>query len=450
MTNTDVIKEAIEGLDIRTVNRNDVMPFFTEHHYLATPPTNTQSYLGIFYNNELIGTITYGYPTGPPAYKAIAKNNGVSILTPQNVFELTRLYIKDVGVKNMESSVISKANDIINKNFPNVKAIVTYADPSQGHVGTIYQATNAVYQGKGANTKQFKDTTSGRLLRGRDLKTKFGTSKSKEILAAGHPVEKVDVSGKMRYVYILKDKKTLEPLIRQQEKPYVKYDTQGQQNFPFKYKDMAKQQHVNEEALNEYGDTGSGMGQYSAGMSANSLGTYSSPNVSQNPGSFASNHPSMYYPVGANKVDMYNNYRVTAPSDEDVKKLKKTVTPDEIIMGMDYELKRMFMKNKSKAREMVVKNLKRDPKYYSSLHMMGIGGGDQQLSEDKKVIKENMNTKDLNVSVSEVQKIIDEMVAKRNPKWKDCDPNVADAYNDSIKRRNKKNGQETGWFKKLL
>ena len=61
-----------------------------------------------------------------------------------------------------------------------------------------------------------------------------------------------------------------------------------------------------------------------------------------------------------------------------------------------------------------------------------------------------MNTDDLNVSVNEVQKIIDEMVAKRNPKWKDCDPNVADAYNDSIERRNKKNGQETGWFRKLL
>ena len=61
-----------------------------------------------------------------------------------------------------------------------------------------------------------------------------------------------------------------------------------------------------------------------------------------------------------------------------------------------------------------------------------------------------MNTDDLKVSVNEVQKIIDEMVAKRNPKWKEYDPDVATAYNDSIERRNKKNGQEAGWFKKLL
>ena len=82
-------------------------------------------------------------------------------------------------------------------------------------------------------------------------------------------------------------------------------------------------------------------------------------------------------------------------------------------------------------------------------------GGLKQFIKDcepTKVIKEIMiNTnEDLNVSVSEVQKIIDEMVKKRNPDYKKCDEKVAEAYNDSINRRNKKNGQETGWFKKLL
>ena len=133
--------------------------------------------------------------------------------------------------------------------------------------------------------------------------------------------------------------------------------------------------------INEYGDTGTGMGQYSAGMSSNSVGTFSSPNVSQNPEAFASNHPSMYYPVGANKVDMYNNYRVTAPSDADIKILKKTVTPDEVIQGLSAILKSQFFKNKSKAKEILVQNLKRDPQYYSSLRYLGIEGPDKQLSE---------------------------------------------------------------------
>jgi len=138
--------------------------------------------------------------------------------------------------------------------------------------------------------------------------------------------------------------------------------------------------HSRQGEINEYGD-GAGMGQYSAGMSSNSVGTFESPNVSQNPGSFASNHPSMYYPVGANKVDMYNNYRVTGPSDDDIKKLKKTVTPDDIIMGMSVELHKMFFKNKSKAREVVVQNLKKNPRYYRDLDFLGINGVDKQLAE---------------------------------------------------------------------
>ena len=389
------LNEAISGLEIKLVLRNDVLPFFIENHYLAKPPTNTQLYLGIFYNNELIGTITYGYPVGPTAYAAIAKKDGKSILNNHNVFELTRLFVKDIGVKNIESSVISRGNQLVHDKFPNVKVIITYSDPAEGHVGTVYQATGAIYQGRGQDTLQLYDKETQSFPRNKTKLSKFGTSKTKEILAAGHPVEVVKVGGKMRYVYIIRNKKEIEPYLTANF-PYVKYDNQNQQNFPFKYKDLAKSQHINEhddddydrnglcsgcmkpipdnrkcqycglnnddndydddlrnntEELNEYGDTGTGLGQYSSGMAANSLGTYSSPAGTQDLNKFNTNHPNMYYPVGTNKVDMYNNYRATAPDEKDINKLKKTVTPDEIICGMDFELKRQFFKNKSMAKQ---------------------------------------------------------------------------------------------------
>lgn len=488
---TKELNEAIAGLDIKPVSRDEVLPFFIENHYLAKPPTNTQLYLGIFFNNELIGTITYGYPVGPTAYGAIAKKDGQSILTNQNVFELTRLFVKDVGVKNIESSVISRGNQLVHDTFPNVKVIITYADPSEGHVGTVYQATGAIYQGKGSDTNQLFDKDTKSFPRKAAKVAKFGTSKTKEILAGGHPVELVKVGGKMRYVYIIRNKKEIEPYLTA-KLPYVKYDDKGQQNFPFKYKDMAKEQHINEEInkclecgcdiddtnenhprlcddcwyrsldsdcfdrqqeLNEYGDTGTGMGQYSSGMAANSVGTYSSPAGTQDLNKFNTNHPNMYYPVGTNKVDTYNNYRATAPDEKDIKKLKKTVTPDEILAGMDFELKRQFFKNKSMAKQKVVDNLKRDPEYYSSLRCMGIEGDDKQLSETKTVIKETMNINDdLKVSVSAVQKIIDEMIAKRNPEYKKCDEKIASAYKHSIETRKerRKENQADGWFSDLL
>ena len=56
----------------------------------------------------------------------------------------------------------------------------------------------------------------------------------------------------------------------------------------------------------------------------------------------------------------------------DVEKIKYKVTPDEIIMGIDYEMKRLVLKDKQVAKQNVVNNLKKDHQYYSKLHMLDI------------------------------------------------------------------------------
>ncbi len=57
---------------------------------------------------------------------------------------------------------------------------------------------------------------------------------------------------------------------------------------------------------------------------------------------------------------------------KDVEQIKDKVTPDEVLMGIDYEMKKLVLKDKSVAKQIVVQNLKKDSKYYSKLHMMGI------------------------------------------------------------------------------
>jgi len=57
---------------------------------------------------------------------------------------------------------------------------------------------------------------------------------------------------------------------------------------------------------------------------------------------------------------------------KDVENMSDKVTPDEVITGIDYEMKKLVLKDKEVAKQIVVKNLKKDPKYYSKLHMMDI------------------------------------------------------------------------------
>jgi hypothetical protein len=64
-----------------------------------------------------------------------------------------------------------------------------------------------------------------------------------------------------------------------------------------------------------------------------------------------------------------------------VNAIKYKVTPDEVITGINAELKDMVFKRPDVAKALVVKNLKKDPKYYSKLKFLNI---DDSLDESFK------------------------------------------------------------------
>lgn len=99
-------------------------------------------------------------------------------------------------------------------------------------------------------------------------------------------------------------------------------------------------------------------------------GTYASPDVKQNPGSF---------PADSSKVN------IVPPVDQDIKSkidpdtykkdvdaVKTKVTYDDIRQGIEYEQKKQIFKNMMVAKEEVVKNLKGNPRYYRDLGMLGM------------------------------------------------------------------------------
>ena len=90
---------------------------------------------------KLIGCMTYGYPVGRSAIKSM-----IPTLEKEQVLELTRLYIDDGYGKNIESLSMGKSFKWLKQNASNIKMLLSYADPEQMHLGTIYQATNWLYQ----------------------------------------------------------------------------------------------------------------------------------------------------------------------------------------------------------------------------------------------------------------------------------------------------------------
>jgi len=82
-------------------------------------------------------------------------------------WEMARLWIADDVPRNGESWLIAQSIKYIKRERPDVTTLVTYADPSVGHSGTVYRASNWLPDGRtdeGRVSPRFdlQDATSGK------------------------------------------------------------------------------------------------------------------------------------------------------------------------------------------------------------------------------------------------------------------------------------------------
>ncbi len=180
-----------------------------KHHYLHRKAPCSFAF-GLFLGEQLFGVILYGTPSSAPLRRGIAglKNAG-------NVIELTRLWVHDSVPKNGESYLIGHTLKKINKEI-----VVSFADTSQGHLGTVYQATNWLYTGLSAKRTNWTIRginkhcqTIADKYTSKELREKFGEEFSLQPRPRKH-----------RYIYInCKDKKRKEELIKSLKYPLLPY-----------------------------------------------------------------------------------------------------------------------------------------------------------------------------------------------------------------------------------
>ena len=111
-----------------------------ERHYIGKWPGVCTLILGMRRRdlfNEFLGVIVFALPP-----RETSKRYG------GETWELARLWLDDSVPQNAETWLISKAVKYIRQNFSLVKVLVSYADPSAGHGGTIYKAANWVADGR--------------------------------------------------------------------------------------------------------------------------------------------------------------------------------------------------------------------------------------------------------------------------------------------------------------
>ncbi len=218
-------------LSIREINKKTAKKMIVENHY-SHLWTKCSVALGIFYETgnehaffdeaeeKLIGVCVFGDPVGRSSGESISP-----LIDRTEVFELTRLFIFDGYGNNIESWFISQSMNWLRKNRPHIRALVSYADPKEGHPGTIYQATNWIYQGIIGNTTwSFKFNQNDRWKHGRTIFPYYGTNDIEKIQRqVKEPFWIRKEPRKHRYIYLLTSKKHRKKIMKNLKYPILNY-----------------------------------------------------------------------------------------------------------------------------------------------------------------------------------------------------------------------------------
>ena len=100
-----------------------------------------------------------------------------------------------------------------------LRFLLTYADPSQGHVGTIYQGSGWLYIGLSEPTPLY-DLGDGKPTHCRTVATSYGSRSVRYLTSHGLSLKLVPQAAKHRYVYFLDP--SWRPRLRVPVLPYPK------------------------------------------------------------------------------------------------------------------------------------------------------------------------------------------------------------------------------------
>jgi hypothetical protein len=187
--------------------RKEIAHFVENWHYSKNVNGLTTDYCFKLLDaeNNIIGAMIYGKIAMANVWKKYAKNES-------ELIELKRLCCIDNTPKNTESFFIGKTLRWLKKNTE-IKTVISYADMTYSHEGTIYKASNFAYAGMTSKGKVIM--YEGKRYHDKTIRTKYNGNlkpfaiKIKESLQNG-TAQYVDTLGKHIFIYHLRIVKIFE------------------------------------------------------------------------------------------------------------------------------------------------------------------------------------------------------------------------------------------------
>lgn len=124
---------SLQALIVEECSSADVRTFIEEHHYMGSIAGVTPSNcFKVMLDGRLVGAAIFGLPAMREPLEKYSEFGKYKLL------ELRRFVMVDDTPRNAESKSIAVMLRILQRH--GVQRILSYADPTYGHVGTIYKA----------------------------------------------------------------------------------------------------------------------------------------------------------------------------------------------------------------------------------------------------------------------------------------------------------------------
>ena len=170
-------------LTVRIAHKSEI-GWMLHRHYLGKWPGVTTALVALCRRDVPVGCIVFALPPRETSQRYGGET-----------WELARLWVDDSEPRNTESWFLSRTVKLIRRLCPTVRFLVSYADPSVGHQGTIYKAANWRYDGR--TDEERKTPRFDYLCDGKHYSRRAH-------VPAGRPVERVPRVSKARYVLALR------------------------------------------------------------------------------------------------------------------------------------------------------------------------------------------------------------------------------------------------------
>lgn len=181
-------------------------------HYSKSLPPPPHNRVGVWERGEFIGVVLFSRGANNNLLKkyGLAQTEGC---------ELTRVALAKHSAP--VSRIVAIACKFLAKQSPGVRVVVSFADPSEGHHGGIYQALGWLYEGQTPPSIEYV-APDGKQWHGRMVKKKGWTVVYGKRRATWKPEQcrPVTMQGKHRYALALDA--SLRPLLESMRQPYPK------------------------------------------------------------------------------------------------------------------------------------------------------------------------------------------------------------------------------------